>query len=82
METVKIADFLRDSFDILIVGGGTAGLVLAARLSEDADVRVGVIEAGRSRLGDPKVDLPTGVGMMLNNPDYDWNDRSVPQVRV
>ena len=82
MDIMEIADFLEDSFDFLIVGGGTAGLVLAARLSEDANIRVGVIEAGRSRLGDLKVDLPTGIGMMLNNPDYDWNDRSVPQLRV
>ena len=82
MKTVRIADFLQDSFDFLIVGGGTAGLALAARLSEDPDVRVGVVEAGLSRLGDPKVDLPSGVGMMLNNPEYDWNFRSVPQVCI
>ena len=80
METSAIADFLQDTFDFLIIGGGTAGLVLAARLSENPNVRVGVIEAGLSGLGDPKVELPTGASMMLNNPDYDWNFRSVPQV--
>ena len=82
METTRLADFLQESFDFLIIGGGTAGLVLAARLSENPDIRVGVVEAGLSRLGDPKVDLPSGVGMMLNNPEYDWNYRSVPQVRI
>ena len=82
METATLAEFLQDSFDFLVVGGGTAGLVLAARLSEDPNVRVGVIEAGLSRLGDPKVDMPTGAGMMLNNPEYDWSFRSVPQVGV
>lgn len=34
------------SFDYVIVGGGTAGLTLANRLSEDSSVRVAVIEAG------------------------------------
>jgi predicted dehydrogenase (TIGR03970 family) len=42
--------------DVLIVGGGTAGCVLAARLSEDADRRVVLIEAGRDLQN--SVDLP------------------------
>jgi choline dehydrogenase-like flavoprotein len=37
-------------FDYVIVGGGTAGLVLAARLTEDPDVQVIVLEAGEKRL--------------------------------
>ena len=73
-------DFVQEPFDILIVGGGTAGLVLAARLSEDPNIQVGVIEAGPSRLDDPNVNLPTGAGSMLQNPAYDWNFHSLPQV--
>lgn len=69
-----------DQFDFVIVGGGTSGLAVAARLSEDPNVQVCVLEAGKSRLGDPNVDMPTGVGKMLNNPEYDWAFRSVPQV--
>lgn len=40
-----------DAFDYLIVGGGTAGAVVAARLSEDPQRRVGLIEAGPSDAG-------------------------------
>lgn len=74
--------FTEDQIDFVIVGGGTAGLAVAARLSEDPGVQVCVIEAGQSRLGDPNVDMPTGIGKMLNNPEYDWAFKSVPQVSL
>lgn len=37
-------------FDYVIIGGGTAGLTVAARLTEDAAVQVAVLEAGEKRL--------------------------------
>ncbi|KAJ8474322.1 hypothetical protein ONZ51_g7298 [Trametes cubensis] len=64
--------FVSTEFDYIIAGGGTAGLVLAARLSEDPSVVVGVIEAGD---WDPKVDainVPGLCGTILGNPKYDW----------
>lgn len=50
--------FANNSYDYLIIGGGTAGLTLAARLTEDPEVTVGVIEAGQNRLADPNILVP------------------------
>lgn len=75
-------DFLRASYDYLVVGGGTAGLVLAARLSEDPDVVVGVLEAGPDRRDDLLVTTPMAFFQMVGNPAYDWMMRTVPQVRL
>lgn len=51
-------EFAAHQYDYVIVGGGTAGLTLAARLTEDSNVTVGVIEAGQSRLADPNILIP------------------------
>ncbi|KAH7303660.1 GMC oxidoreductase [Stachybotrys elegans] len=47
-----------ESFDIIIAGGGLAGLVLASRISELPDVRVLVVEAGEDQNADPRVMMP------------------------
>lgn len=49
-----------DTFDYVIVGGGTAGCVLAARLSEDASRRVLLLEAGGDERG-LMMRVPAGV---------------------
>ncbi|KAJ5372950.1 Dehydrogenase citC [Penicillium concentricum] len=77
--TCSIEEFLDTSFDYIICGGGTAGCAVAARLSENAQVTVGLIEAGKCRLGDPVVDIPAGFGAMIENPEYDWCIYSAPQ---
>ncbi|KAF8313116.1 alcohol oxidase [Clavulina sp. PMI_390] len=69
-------------FDYVVIGGGTAGLVLAARLSEDPSVTVGVLEAGSYHADDPLVDIPGFVGRALGNPNYDWAYFTAPQKHV
>jgi len=43
---------------------------------------VGVLEAGKNRLGDASVDTPAMFLGMLGNPDYDWMHHTTPQVGV
>ncbi|KAI9708737.1 MAG: hypothetical protein M1820_003692 [Bogoriella megaspora] len=69
-------------YDYIVCGGGTAGLVVAARLTEDPNITVGVIEAGKNKLNDPMVNTPAAVLQLLSKPEYDWMIQSVPQVRA
>ncbi|KAI9817986.1 MAG: hypothetical protein M1832_004507 [Thelocarpon impressellum] len=73
------AAFANVTYDYVIAGGGTAGLVMAARLTEDRDVSVAVIEAGEDRSSDPAVLIPGLAATQLGDPKYDWDFRSVPQ---
>jgi hypothetical protein len=76
----SVEQFLEQTYDFVVVGGGTAGLAIAARLTEDPGVAVGVIEAGKNRLGDMFVDTPAMFLQMLGNPEYDWMMFTTPQV--
>ncbi|KAF9878451.1 aryl-alcohol [Colletotrichum karsti] len=70
---------LESSYDYIIVGGGTAGLVVASRLTEDAEVRVLVVEAGADQSANPLVLTPGLVAGVYGKEEYDWNFSSVPQ---
>ncbi|KAL8671561.1 MAG: hypothetical protein Q9168_003946 [Polycauliona sp. 1 TL-2023] len=67
------------AFDYIIIGGGTAGLVLANRLTADPHVSVLVIEAGKDRLSDPKITTPGLLTLTYDDPQYDWSFDTVPQ---
>ena len=67
--------------DYIIVGAGSAGCVLAARLSENADVRVLVLEAG-PRDRDPLIHVPVGIGRMHQKRSHDWGYNFEPDPRL
>ncbi|WEB39427.1 GMC family oxidoreductase N-terminal domain-containing protein [Streptomyces yunnanensis] len=67
-----------DSFDYVVVGGGTAGAVVAARLSEDPSVTVCVLEAGPSDVDDENI-LRLDRWMGLLQSGYDWDYPVEPQ---
>lgn len=68
------------TYDYIVVGGGTSGLVVASRLSEDPQISVLVIEAGGDQSQDPFVNTPGFMGALYGKEEYDWNFSSVPQV--
>ncbi|MCP3720984.1 GMC family oxidoreductase [Paraburkholderia sp. CNPSo 3281] len=65
------------TYDYVIVGAGSAGSVLAARLSEDPNVKVCVLEAGRSDLR-PYVRIPSGFVKTLTQPEITWQFKTEP----
>ncbi|KAK5123992.1 hypothetical protein LTR85_002189 [Meristemomyces frigidus] len=73
-------DFLKHNYDYVIIGGGTAGLVVSARLTENTDFTVGVLEAGKNKLDDPLINTPAAFLAMFGNPEYDWGYRTEPQI--
>lgn len=75
-----MADGHAGTFDYVIAGGGTAGCVLAARLSESADVTVCLLEAGPSDVGDDDI-LVLSEWMHLLDSGYDWDYPVEPQER-
>jgi len=72
---------MSDSFDFVIAGAGTAGCVLANRLSADPGVSVALVEAGPPD-SDPAIHVPALVAKAIGNRRQSWGYQTVPQRHV
>ncbi|KAJ7187303.1 alcohol oxidase [Mycena filopes] len=68
------------SFDFIVLGGGTAGNVVANRLSENPNHSVLVLEAGGSNVGVLDIIVPFFFSLATPNTPQDWNFTTTPQV--
>lgn len=68
-------------YDYIIVGAGSAGCVLANRLTEEPNIRVLLLEAGGKDTS-PWIHVPVGFTKTLNNPKMNWNFKTEPENNV
>ncbi len=67
-------------YDVVIIGAGTAGCVLAARLTEDPSIRVILLEAG-ARDRKREISIPAAFSKLFDS-EVDWGYRTVPQAAL
>ena len=62
------------TYDYVVIGGGSSGCAVAARLSEDADITVLLLEAGPHDTSNPSVAIPSQLAS-LQRTNVDWDFR-------
>ncbi|WP_088331971.1 choline dehydrogenase [Lacimicrobium sp. SS2-24] len=71
----------KQSFDYIVVGGGSAGAVMAARLSEDPQCQVCLLEAGVPDRN-PLIHIPFGLALLTRFKSINWDYYTLPQTHL
>ena len=69
------------SYDVIVVGGGSAGCLIAGRLAQETDAKVLLLEAG-SRDTNPLIHIPSGFSKLLQYGWFLWPYATVPQAQL
>ena len=73
-----MADTFDGEFDVVVAGGGSAGCVVASRLTENPAISLCMIEAG-GRDYNPWIHIPLGFGKLVPNPNVNWGYETEPE---
>ncbi len=76
-----MADKFDIEFDVVVAGGGSAGCVLATRLTENPKITLCMIEAG-GRDRNPWIHIPLGFGKLVPNPKVNWGYETEPEPQL